>query len=177
VSKERSSRWKVTLPIPVIITVMTRMKYERKKGLLRNGNTTYMYHVFAETTHVVAAPPSFAWVVPALRWLHIQVSSKSIQGFWSHRELKIALLRRFGYWLILVQQLGTTAHAVIPVIVEVMPVSSARVFGAGRVVSVERAADVVDDRVQIVQRVSSTPCQHQPDNLTSRIDVHTRVSK
>jgi len=28
-------------------------------------------HVFAEKTHVIAVPPSFAWVVPALTWLYI----------------------------------------------------------------------------------------------------------
>jgi len=38
-----------------------KVKKERKKSFLRNQNVTY--HVFAETTHVVAVPPSFASVV------------------------------------------------------------------------------------------------------------------
>jgi len=41
-------------------------------------------HVFAETTHVVAAPCVFACLVIPRRSYIFQVSSKTIQGFWSH---------------------------------------------------------------------------------------------
>jgi len=40
-----------------------------------------------------------------------------------------------------------------------MPVASVRMLGGGGVMSIERAANVVNDRVQIVPRVSSTACE------------------
>jgi len=53
-------------------------------------------HMFAETTHIVAAPHGFACVVIPATWL---VSSKFVQGFWSHGGTKFALSHYFGYWL------------------------------------------------------------------------------
>jgi len=56
-------------------------------------------HIFAETTHVVAAPHGFACVV--ISTAHIfQVSSKSVQGFWSPLRSKFAHSHYFGYWLL-----------------------------------------------------------------------------
>jgi len=59
-------------------------------------------HVFAETTHVVAAPCGFACVVipPTRRSYIFQVSSKSVQGFLSAGGSKFAHFHYFGYWLL-----------------------------------------------------------------------------
>jgi len=70
--------------------------------------------VFAETTHVVAAPPSFAWVVPALTWLYFFSFIEIHSGVLKPHGLKIALLHWFGYCLI--QQLGITVQAVTGIV-------------------------------------------------------------
>jgi len=44
-------------------------KNKVKRSLKKPKHVTC--HVFAETTHVVAAPPNFAWVVLPPTWLYI----------------------------------------------------------------------------------------------------------
>ena len=70
--------------------------------------------MFAETVHVVAARHGFACVMVIPRRSYIfQVSSKSVQGFWSHGWFDIWPFPLFAYWL-LQQLVGTAVHAVIP---------------------------------------------------------------
>ena len=48
---------------------------------LRNQNVTY--HIFTDTTYVLAVPQEFAYVVIPATKLYILVSSKSLKGVWS----------------------------------------------------------------------------------------------
>jgi len=57
-------------------------------------------HVFAKTTHVVAAPCGFACVVIPRRSYIFRVSSKCVQGFWSPwgRNLPIPITLAIGFY-------------------------------------------------------------------------------
>ena len=81
-----------------------RIKLKKEKGILRNQNVTS--HMFIETTHVVAAPCGFAWVVIPRRSYIFHVSSNSVQVFLSlgGRGSKFTHSHYFGYWLL--QQLA-----------------------------------------------------------------------
>jgi len=71
-------------------------KYKVKKNTSLKKPKHVTCHVFAETTHVVAAPPNFAGVVLPPTWLYILgVSSKSVEGFRNPRGSKIWLPHYF----------------------------------------------------------------------------------
>ena len=59
-------------------------------------------------------------------------------------------------------------------VVEVMPLAGVRMSRRSSVVSVERVAYVVDDRIEIVQRPTSTTCNQ---SRSSRSKLHRKLCK
>jgi len=95
----KSVYWRRSSTIPRI---------ERKRSTKKPKHVTR--HMFAETTCVVAAPYGFACVViPAVQRRQFQVSSKSVEQFWSHRGLNFALSH---YWLLAFTTACTTVQAI-----------------------------------------------------------------
>jgi len=73
--------------------------YKLKKVQLRNHNTCF-FHVFAQTTHVVAAPDGFACVGIPATWLYIPSFIEIRSGVSEPRGSKFRLSHYFGYWLL-----------------------------------------------------------------------------
>jgi len=86
----RSSKW-------VRCGLGVRMKQKRKDRLRKQNVTS---HVFAETTHVVAAPHGYACVVTPRHIYIFRVLLISVQGFWSHRKVKFNYSHYSEYWLL-----------------------------------------------------------------------------
>ena len=58
------------------------------------------FHVFAQTTHVVAAPHGFACVATPATWLYIPSFIEIRSGVWEPRGSKFGLSHYFGYSLL-----------------------------------------------------------------------------
>ena len=69
-----------------------------KKVYLRNHNRCF--HVFAQTTHVVAAPHGFACVGIPTTWLCIPSFIEIRSGVSEPQGVKFAISHYFGYWLL-----------------------------------------------------------------------------
>ena len=76
--------------------VSRRINQKFKKLYLRNHNRCF-FHVFAQTTHVVAAPHGFACVGIHTTWLYIPRFIEIRSGVSEPQESKFALSHYFGY--------------------------------------------------------------------------------
>jgi len=86
-------------------------KIKNKKGIPKKPQHVF-FHVFAQTTYVVAVPLKFACVgIPA--WLYIPSFIEIRSGISEPQGSKFALSYYVGYWLL--QQLVLSVQAVIGV--------------------------------------------------------------